>query len=128
MLELKPCGDKKQFLEACRRCGKIPCEAFYLYVAEDRGELLAQALFEVTSEHVRAVDYVAGNPGDFWLFDGLLRAGFHYAGEQGIEKGIIPEAFRLKHEAIFAKLNYPAVPEFNIVNFFKKYKNCASLQ
>lgn len=124
MLEIKPCTHTKELAEYCRKCGKIPDEAFYLYVAEDKGKRLAACLFEVESGGVRVLLYECEDESDYWLFDGMLRAGFNYAWEQGITAGFIPERFRIKHQRFFAKLNYPAQPEFDITNFFQKYKNC----
>jgi hypothetical protein len=124
MLEIKPSTDKKRIAAFCRRLGKLPSEAFYLYTAENAGETLASCLFEVGGEAVAFLLYDCVDMNDYWLFDGMLRAGFNYAFEHGIVTGIIPEEQRAQYEGLFAKLKYPAAPEFDITNFFKKYKNC----
>lgn len=128
MLELKKCTDKKLFTQYCKKCGKIPDESFFMYIASDRDKLLAAALFEVECESVSVLMYECADSSagetDYWLFDGIMRAGFNYASEQGIETGCISESFRLEWHKLFEKLNYPAAAEFNITNFFKKYKNC----
>jgi hypothetical protein len=124
MLEIKLCTDRKQITARLKKLGKPFSEAFYMYTAANRGEPLAACLFEVESEAVRACYYDCADAGDYWLFDGMLRAGFNFASEQGILYGRIPEEFRALHEDLFSRLNYPAEPEFDITNFFKKYKNC----
>lgn len=124
MLEIKPCTAKKKIAEYCRKCGKLPDESFYLYLALNRDELLAAALFEVGGESVKVLLYEAADEADHWLFDGMLRAGFNYAYDHGLATGCVPEAFRLSHRNLFAKLNYPVTAEFDITNFFRKYKNC----
>ncbi len=124
MLEIKLCTDKKQIAAYCKKLGTMFGEAFYMYTAMNKNELLAACLFEVESDAVRARLYECADQDDYWLFDGMLRAGFNYAFEQGIARGRIPEEFRALHESLFKKLNYPAAPEFDITNFFKKYKNC----
>ncbi len=124
MLEIKLCTDKKRIAAYCKKLGIIFSEAFYLYTAVNRGGELAACLFEVGSDAVCARLYECADPEDYWLFDGMLRAGFNYASEQGIAKGCIPEELRALHESLFNRLNYPAAPEFDITNFFKKYKNC----
>lgn len=124
MLEIKLCTDKKTVAGYCGKCGKVPDEAFYLYLAADKDKRLAAALFEVGNQSVSVLLYECEDGTDYWLFDGMLRAGFNYAFDQGLETGHIPEKFRLKHSRLFEKLNYPAAAEFNITNFFKKYKNC----
>lgn len=123
MLEIGLCLDKKAINAACKQAGRVYSEAFYLYRATDRGEVLASVLFEVLSDCVKTVCYLGGD--DPFLFDGLLRAGFHYAEGQGIETGWIPDEFRDAYAILFAPLNYPASQRFNIVNFFSKYKNCS---
>lgn len=124
MLEIKPCTDLKPIAEYCKLCGKIPDDSFYLYLAENNGKRLGSCLFEVSGEAVTVLYYDCADETDYWLFDGMLRAGFNYAFEQGLETGRIPEPFRIKFQRFFAKLNYPIAPEFDITNFFKKYKNC----
>lgn len=128
MLTITPCVDKPEIAAWCKKCGKVPSAAFYLYRAENRGEPLAAALFEVGGDQVQVVRYEAADPADYFLFDGILRAGLNYAAEQGIEQGYLPEEFRLSHEGLFSKLNYPIQPRFNITNFFQKYKNCDFLK
>jgi hypothetical protein len=123
MLTINLFTDKAHVAPACKRHGKLYSEAFYLYAAENRGELLAEGLFEVKSELAQISAY-SGPEDDPALFDGILRAGLNYAGEQGIEKGSIPEDFRYQRRGMFRKLNYPVATTFNIVNFFQKYKNC----
>lgn len=124
MLEIKPCTERKKIAEYCKKCGELPDEAFYLYLAVSREEQLAACLFKVSGDCVTARFYECADEGDYWLFDGMLRAGFHYAYEQGIPTGCIPESFRAERQRLFSKLNYPITPEFDITNFFKKYKNC----
>ena len=125
MLEIKPCTEKKKIAETCKKCGKIPDESFYLYLAVNKDEQLAACLFEVSGDSVSALFYECADECDYWLFDGLLRAGFNYAFEQGLTTGRIPEPFRIARQRLFSKLNYPATTEFDITNFFKKYKNCS---
>jgi hypothetical protein len=124
MLEIKPSTDIKRVAGFCRKLGRVPSEAYYLYTAENAGKSLASCLFEVGGEAVTFLLYECEDKNDYWLFDGILRAGFNYAFEHGINTGRIPEEQRHKYEGLFAKLNYPAAPEFDITNFFKKYKNC----
>ncbi|MCL2056850.1 MAG: hypothetical protein FWH02_06505 [Oscillospiraceae bacterium] len=123
MIEIKPNTNKPDIAAYCRKCAKPYSEALYLYTAEDRGEILAAALFEMQSDSVTAVLYDCGTPGDHLLFDGILRAALNYAAGQGIETGVIPESFRRDNAAYFAKLSYPPQPRWNIVNFFGKYKS-----
>lgn len=126
MLEVVACVDKQELVKHCKNL-KIPySEALYLYVARDKDETLAAGLFEVESNGVRTLYYEAQDPADAWLFDAILRAGFHYASEHGITNGTIPETFRSEHRGLFSKLNFPAQATFDITNFFKKYKNCHS--
>lgn len=124
MLEIKSCTEPKPIAEFCKKCGKIPDKSFYLYLATNSDKQLGACLFEVSGEAVTPLYYECEDETDYWLFDGLLRAGFNYAFEQGIATGSIPEAFRIKHQRFFSKLNYPITSEFDITNFFKKYKNC----
>lgn len=124
MLEITPCTKTKRLAEYCKKCGKLPDESFYLYLATNADKQIAACLFEVDSEAVRVLLYECEDDADYWLFDGMLRAGFNYAYEQGLAKGCIPEAFRIEYQRFFGKLNYPATPEFDITNFFSKYKNC----
>ena len=126
MLEIKPSTDRLMIARYCKKCGIVPGEAFYLYTAADSGELLAAALFEVLSDRVSILHYETQEGQDPFLMDGILRAGLQYASRFGIENGCIPENLRYEHRALFAKLNYPAPPVFNITNFFAKYKNCKS--
>jgi hypothetical protein len=102
----------------------LPGEAFYLYIAENSGKTIASCLFEVGGDSVAFLLYECEDKDDYWLFDGMLRAGFNYAFEHGISTGCIPEEQRMRYAGLFARLNYPAAPEFDITNFFKKYKNC----
>lgn len=111
-------------LPYCKDVGRAYHPGYYLYVAEDSNETLASGLFEIKADSVETVDYRGVDAEDFSLFDGILRAGFNYAGEQGIPKGFIPEGFRAQHKDMFDKLNYPNESSFSIENFFSKYKNC----
>lgn len=124
MLEIKPCLDKPAVAAYCRDQGKVYSEAFYIYEAVSRGDTLAAALFEITSNEVSVFHY-RGDEGDFALFDGVLRAGFHYAEENGIPQGFIPGEFRELHKSLFDRLSYPIQEKFSIANFFLKYKNCS---
>jgi hypothetical protein len=124
MLTITPALDKSTVSAYCKKCGKVYSAALYAYLAQNGGEVLAAALFEMSGDHVTAVYYEGTDPADYTLFDGILRAGLNYAAEQGVETGTIPEAFRYDHRGSFEKLNYPAQVSFNIVNFFGKYKNC----
>lgn len=124
MLTITPCLEKQTVAAYCKKCGKLYDAAYYLYLAENRGEVQAAGLFEVGGDRVSTIYYEGLEPDDHFLFDGILRAGLNYAAEQGIENGHIPEEFRQAHKALFGKLNYPIQPDFNIVNFFQKYKNC----
>ena len=122
MLTISPVLDRAGVVPLCREAGVTYTGAFYAYRAENRGTTLACALFEVLDDSVRVVSYKGQKDVD--LFDGLLRAGFQYAGKEGIETGCIPEPFRQAYHTRFAVLNYPAAAQFNITNFFAKYKNC----
>jgi hypothetical protein len=124
LLEIKACTDRTQINALCKACGLLPSEAFYIYRAENGGEEIGAALFEVLSDSVHIVFYAAADPEDPWLFDGILRAGLNYAAQFGLEKGCIPEYLRYQHRALFSRLNYPSAQVFNITNFFQKYKNC----
>lgn len=124
MLEITPCLDDKLLIAYCRKCDRLPGPAFYLYLAENRGEIQAAGLFEVESDRVNAVYYESIEREDAYLFDAVLRAGLNYAAGQGIPKGCLPEAFRDRHRELFAQLNYPPQSVFDITNFFSKYKNC----
>lgn len=124
MLEIKPSTELKQVAEYCKKCGKAPGEEFYLYIAVNADKQLAACLFEVGGEAVTVLYYDCGDENDYWLFDGMLRSGFNYAFEQGINSGRIPEPFRIKFQRFFSKLNYPISTDFDITNFFNKYKNC----
>jgi len=124
MLELKPCIEKKRIAEYCKKCGKLPDDSFYLYLAADKEQQLAACLFEVSGNGVSVLFYDCADESDYWLFDGMLRSGFNYAFEQGIATGRIPEPFRIQFKHLFSKLNYPVTTEFDITNFFQKYKNC----
>ena len=126
MLEIKPCTAPKLLAEYCRRCGKIPGPQFYLYLAKEGECLLAVGLFEINSSSVDAVFY-QGDETDAWLLDAVLRAGLNYAASHSIPTGRLPEEFRQEHKALFAKLNYPPQVEFDITNFFGKYKNCGAV-
>lgn len=127
MLTITPSLEKQTVAAYCKKCKKVWSDGCYLYLAESRGEVLAAGLFEAGGDKVRAVYYEAADPSDRTLFDGILRAGLNYAAGQGIENGLIPEEFRSRHQELFAALNYPAQPLFNITNFFRKYKNCGAL-
>ncbi len=124
MLEIKPCLTSAEVAAYCKKCGKLPGPAFYLYRAQDRGQTLAAALFEVESDRVSPVYYECAPGEGAALFDAVLRAGFHYAAGQGIPAGALPEVFRAAHRGYFACLNYPAQSRFGIENFFAKYKAC----
>ena len=126
MLTISPILDRVGVVPLCREAGVPYTGAFYAYRAENRGTILAYALFEVLDDSVRVVSFQGQEDAD--LFDGLLRAGFQYAGKEGIETGWIPETFRQTHHTRFAALNYPAAAQFDITNFFAKYKNCGTLQ
>jgi len=126
MLEIKPSTDSKLIAGYCRQCGKIPGPQFYLYLAKQRGELLAAGLFEIGSTSVNAVFY-QGDDSDAWLLDAILRAGLNYAASHDITTGRLSEELRQAHGALFAKLNYPLEAEFDITNFFRKYKNCGAV-
>ena len=124
MLEIRLCLDKPQIVSFCKKCKRIYSEALYSYIAIDRGQIIGAALFEVGGQNVRILYYETTETQDAFLLDGILRAGLNYASEHGIETGILPEALRQEYRSLFAKLNYPPTPEFNISNFFQKYKNC----
>lgn len=124
MLTITPCLAREMVAPFCRECKRPYSEAFYIYRAQNGTETLATALFEVSGDAVTALLYRATEPDDAFLFDGVLRAGLNYAAEQGIENGVIPEALREAHAALFAQLNYPVQAAFNITNFFQKYKSC----
>lgn len=126
MLTITPCLDKAAIAAYCKKCRKPWSAAFYLYRAENRGQVLAAGLFEVGGDQVQVMLYEAEDPADPFLFDGILRAGLNYAADQGIPNGFIPEDFRYAHRGLFAQLNYPIQPVFDITNFFQKYKNCAN--
>lgn len=124
MLTITPRLDAKTVAAYCQKYGKPYSEAFYLYLAENRGEVQAAGLFEVGGDRVTVAYFEALDQADYFLFDGVLRAGLNYAAEQGVENGRIPERFRTEHKELFDRLNYPVQPDFNITNFFQKYKNC----
>ena len=124
MLEIKPNTDLKLLAEYCHQCGKIPGPQFYLYLAKEEERLLAAGLFEIHSSSVDVVFY-RGDEQDAWLLDAVLRAGLNYAASHGIPTGRLPEEFRQANSAPLAKLNYPLETEFDITNFFSKYKNCS---
>ncbi|MCL2580697.1 MAG: hypothetical protein FWE32_11840 [Oscillospiraceae bacterium] len=123
MLEITPTTDVNLLTAYCKKCGKLPDPAFYLYIAKDRDVQLAAGLFEIFSDSVEVVFYHADET-DPHLFDAILRAGLNYAAEHGIKTGRLPETFRQEHAERFHELNYPDWPEFDITNFFKKYKYC----
>lgn len=127
MLTITPCLDKSIVSSYCKKCRQVYSAALYLYIAEDRGQSLGAALFEIGGDRVRIVYYEAADPADAFLFDGIMRAGLNYASQQGLANGLIPEDFRYTHRELFAKLNYPVQPLFDITNFFSKYKNCGNL-
>lgn len=124
MLEITPCLDRQVLAKYCKKCTRIASAAFYLYRAMDGDEVLAAGLFEVQSDFVQVVYYESADPDDHFLLDGILRAGFHYAEQQGIGKGCIPDAFREDHRNLFSRLNYPPNIMFDITNFFSKFKSC----
>ena len=126
MLEIKAVFDRPILAQYCHKSGCPLSDALYLYLAQNGDELLAAGLFEMRSDRVATMYYeaVGENQTDFFLFDGILRAGLNYAAEQGVETGCLPEPFRQANAAYFARLNYPPETEMNIVNFFQKYKNC----
>ena len=125
MLEIKPTTDKQVIAALCRKCRLAPDESLYAYIAASGNETLASALFQMEADAAQVLYYESAEPGDRFLFDGLLRAGFHFAEEQGVTTGRIPEPFRQLHLRLFERLNYPITTEFGIENFFSKYKNCA---
>lgn len=124
MLTIAPCLEKETVVSYCKKCRKVYSAAFYLYLAENRGETLAAGLFQVDSDSVQVVYYEGVDPADHFLFDGVLRAGLNYAAEHGIQNGLIPEEFRHTHRELFSQLTYPIHAQFDITNFFQKYKNC----
>jgi len=126
MLEVQPSTDPKLLAQYCRQSGKMPGPQYYLYLAKEGERLLAAGLFEIDSDSVDAVFY-QGDEQDAWLLDAVLRAGLNYAAGHGITTGRLPEELRQTHSALFAKLNYPSEAEFNITNFFGKYKNCGAV-
>ena len=126
MLEIQPSTDLKLLAQYCGRCGKIPGPQFYLYLAKEREQLLAAGLFEIGPSSVDVAFY-QGDESDAWLLDAVLRAGLNYAAGHGITTGRLPEEFRQTHSALLAKLNYPPQAEFDITNFFAKYKNCGAV-
>jgi len=123
MLEITPSFDQQLLVKYCKQCGKLPGPAFYLYLAKDGKTQLAAGLFEIFSDSVEAAFY-QGDGADPHLFDAVLRAGLNYAAGQGIQTGRLTEGFRQEYAPLFATLNYPDWPEFDITNFFQKYKNC----
>lgn len=124
MLTITVNTNKEEIIPYCREV-KIPFnKGLYLYQAKDKGELLGAGLFEIGADQVQVLYYTSVPEEEHFLLDGVLRAGFNYAAEQGISTGKIPEHFRGEHMNYFAKLNYPNEAEFNIENFFSKYKNC----
>lgn len=124
MLTITPCLDRLTVASYCKKCKKVYSAGAYLYRAENRGELLAAGLFEISADRVEVLLYEAQDTADVHLFDGILRAGLNYAAEHGVENGLISEMFYFQHVSLFNQLNYPADPLFNITNFFRKYKNC----
>lgn len=124
MLTIALCEDKKTIQSFCKKCKRPFSEALYMYIAKDGETILGSALFEVCSDSVQVVLYDAEDQEDFFLLDGILRAGLNFAALQGIENGHIPEQLRQEHRNMFQRLNYPIQPVFNITNFFSKYKNC----
>ena len=127
MLTITPCIEKQTLLTYCKKCRKPVSAGHYAYLAQNRDEVLAACLFEIQSDYVEALFYEASDSLDAFLFDGVLRAGLNYASKQGISQGIIPETFRFSQRHLLEKLNYPLDTTFNIVNFFRKYKNCANV-
>lgn len=124
MLTINLITDKGTVAELCKDLGLVYHPGYYCYSAADRGELLATGLFEIGANSASIVNYSSADADDHFLFDGILRAGFNYAGQQGIENGVIPESIRKRFKELFGKLNYPAEAVFSINNFFSKYKNC----
>lgn len=123
MLEVRASTNLGLIGAYCKKADVLPGEQFYLYLAKDGENQIAAGLFEVLSERVRVVFFEAEER-DPWLLDAILRAGLNYAASHGVNTGEIPEDFRQTHRELFAKLNYPAPVEFDITNFFSKYKNC----
>ena len=123
MLEITPSLDPGLLKKYCKQCGKVFGPQFYLYLAKERETLLGAGLFEMMSDRVQVVLY-EGDTADAWVFDAVLRAGLNYAAGQGVSVGCLPEAFRQAHADFFNQLNYPDWAEFDITNFFQKYKNC----
>lgn len=127
MLTITPCMEKQMLLSYCKKCRKPMTAGHYLYLAQNRDQMLAACLFEISSNQVEVLLYESYEPDNAFLFDGVLRAGLNYAARQGVEDGIIPEQFHFAHQHLLDKLNYPLCPMFNIVNFFQKYKNCSHI-
>ena len=123
MLEVKPSTDAKLIARYCKQLDKIPGPQFYLYFAKEGEETVAAGLFEIDSSSVTVASY-QGDAQDAWLLDAILRAGLNYSAVHGITTGRLPEEFRQTYSALFEKLNYPLEAEFDITNFFSKYKNC----
>lgn len=124
MLTITPCLEKEPVQAFAKKCQKVYHAGMYLYQAVERGNVVATALFEITSELVQICYYEADEPDDHFLFDGVFRAGLNYAAEQGLETGLIPESFCARQSRLLAGLKYPMQEAFNITNFFQKYKNC----
>lgn len=115
---------KDKVLEYTKKSKQIYDAGHYLYLAKDNGEVLAAGLFKIEGDMSYIAYYETTEEKDYHLFDGILRAGFNYAGDQGISTGMIPESFREQYTGFFERLNYPNQPMFEISNFFSKYKNC----
>ena len=123
MIEIKPSTDPKLVASYCGECGRIPGPQLYLYLAKEGENLLSAGLFEISGSCVDAVFYQSDED-DVRLFDAVLRAGFNYAAGHGIPAGRLPEELRQTHGVLLEKLGYPLETEFDITNFFRKYKNC----
>ena len=124
MLEIIPSLDPAILKPYCEKCGKTYGPEFFAYLASRGGTLLAAGLFEMLGDRVQAVMY-EGDKNDPWLFDGVLRAGLHYAiTKRSILIGCLPKEFRAEYAELFKPLNYPAGNTFDIPSFFKLYKNC----
>jgi len=126
VLEINVTLDLAIIAATCKQFGQSYSDDFYVYRAENRGQIIATALFKIGKTDVSIVAY-SGPADDPFIMDGILRAGLHYAELYGIETGILSEEFRHCHRALFVALNYPSANTFNIVNFFSKYKNCSRI-
>lgn len=125
MLTIRANTQKENILPYCRAL-KIPYnKGLYLYEAKDKDQVLGAALFEISGTKAEALCYTTHPEESHFIMDGVLRAGFNYAAEQHVPVGGIAETVRKEYAHFFEQLNYPNESQFNIQNFFAKYKNCA---